>query len=284
KVRVLVWDEQQPTQKQAYGEKFLGQTIADHLAKNPALEVTSVGMPPRGEVDKDPALTAEALEKVDVLIWWGHARHREVPWETADRIVDRVKRNKLALIAIHSAHWASPFVRAMNAKTIERALASLPEADRAAAKVNLVYPKYVAVKQTTPLTPTWTATKGPDGATTLDVNLPICVFPEWRHDGKPGRMTTLAKDHPIAAGLPERWDVSKTEMYNEPFHVPAPDLLIFEERWDAGERFRSGMLWTVGEGRVFYFRPGHETYPVFKEALPLKVVENAAVWLGGQVR
>ena len=71
-------------------------------------------------------------------------------------------------------------------------------------------------------------------------------------------------------------------MYDEPFHVPAPDLQIFEEKWDAGEHFRSGMLWKVGQGNVFYFRPGHETYPVYLEALPLKVVENAAVWLGGK--
>jgi trehalose utilization protein len=43
------------------------------------------------------------------------------------------------------------------------------------------------------------------------------------------------------------------------------------------------MLWTVGAGKVFYYQPGHETYAVYKEPLPLKVVENAAVWLGGQV-
>ena len=73
-------------------------------------------------------------------------------------------------------------------------------------------------------------------------------------------------------------------MYNESFHVPTPDAVVFEERWDKGEHFRSGCVWKVGKGTVFYFRPGHETYPVFKQREPLKVMENAARWLGGEVR
>ena len=85
-----------------------------------------------------------------------------------------------------------------------------------------------------------------------------------------------------AAGLPLKWDVKQTEMYDEPFHVPKPDAVVFEERWDKGEHFRSGCAWQVGKGRVFYFRPGHETYPVFKQAEPLRVIENAARWLAPQ--
>ncbi len=68
-------------------------------------------------------------------------------------------------------------------------------------------------------------------------------------------------------------------MYDEPFHVPDPDEVIFEERWPTGEWFRSGMVWTIGKGRVFYFRPGHETFPVYKQPLPLKVITNAVRWL-----
>jgi len=70
---------------------------------------------------------------------------------------------------------------------------------------------------------------------------------------------------------------------DEPFHVPAPDVVLFEHRWDRGEHHRGGMLWNLGAGKVFYYQPGHETYAVYKEPLPLKVVENAAVWMGGQV-
>ena len=84
---------------------------------------------------------------------------------------------------------------------------------------------------------------------------------------------------PIAAGLAGKWDIPQTEMDAEPFHVPAPDAVVFEERRDKDERFRSGCVWTVGKGRVFYFRPRCEPYPIYKLAEPLRVVENAVRWL-----
>jgi trehalose utilization protein len=61
------------------------------------------------------------------------------------------------------------------------------------------------------------------------------------------------------------------------------DAVIFEEHWDHGEHFRSGCLWNLGKGKVFYLRPGHEIYPVYKQAFPLKVIENAARWLASQL-
>ena len=96
----------------------------------------------------------------------------------------------------------------------------------------------------------------------------------------PSHVTTLLPHHPIAAGLPVQWDIPRTEMYGEPFHVPPPDEVVFEEKWDKGEHFRSGCVWQVGQGRVFYFRPGHETYPVFQQTEPLRVIENAVRWMG----
>jgi trehalose utilization protein len=119
-IRVLVWDEQQPAQKEAYGTKFLGQTIADYLAKNPALQVKSSALK-----DPDQGITAEILGHTDVLIWWGHLKHRQVKWEVGDEIVKRIKSNKLALIALHSAQGSTPFMSAMNARTVDDALASL---------------------------------------------------------------------------------------------------------------------------------------------------------------
>lgn len=68
-------------------------------------------------------------------------------------------------------------------------------------------------------------------------------------------------------------------MYDDPFHVPKPDETVFEETWDAGESFRSGSVWKLGKGRVVYFRPGHETHPVYAQAEPLKVIENAIRFL-----
>jgi trehalose utilization protein len=283
-IRVLIWDEQQPSQREAYGDHFLGNTIADHLKKNPALSVRSVAMLPKDQADKDdPNLTEESLARTDVLIWWGHLRHRQVKWEVGDRIVERVKANKLALICLHSAQGSTPFIKAMNARTIDDALKTLPEAQRKTVKLNLITPNYRAIRKDTPLTPSTEKSTNPDGTITLTIRLPHCVFPSWREAGEPTHVTTLLPDHPIAAGLPPKWDVQHDEMYDEPFHVPAPDVVLFEHRWDRGEHHRGGMLWNLGAGKVFYYQPGHETYAVYKEPLPLKVVENAAVWMGGQV-
>jgi trehalose utilization protein len=90
--------------------------------------------------------------------------------------------------------------------------------------------------------------------------------------------------HPIARGLPGAFTIGQTEMYDEPFHVPPPDEVVLEERWATGEWFRSGMVWNLGQGRIFYFRPGHETYPVFKNPEVLKVIENAVRWLAEKPR
>ena len=104
--------------------------------------------------------------------------------------------------------------------------------------------------------------------------------PGYRPDGKPSFLNTLLPDHPIAKGVPRNFQVAGTEMYNEPFHVPEPDIVVFEERWPTGEWFRSGCIWNLGDGKIFYFRPGHETFPVYKQEIPLRIVENAVRWLG----
>jgi trehalose utilization protein len=84
--------------------------------------------------------------------------------------------------------------------------------------------------------------------------------------------------HPIAAGLPGTFDIPQTEVYAGPFHVPKPDAIIFQESWDSGETFTSGCAWNVGKGKVFYFKPGHEAYPIYKEKYPVMIVENAVRW------
>lgn len=269
-LRVLVWDEQQPEQRATYDGKFLGETIAAHLSAQPGLTVTnaSLSSPSQG-------LDEETLDNTDVVIWWSHQKNDVVDDAHVDRLVSRVLRGRLGLVVLHSAHWSKPFVRLMQQRAIDDARALIPAAERAEAvfayENEAPYGKVPAADA--PLTP---ALRKENGVWKL--TLPGCIFPAYRPDGAPSHLTTLAPDHPVAAGLPQQWDVPHTEMYAEPFHVPTPDEVVFEERWDRGEHFRSGCAWQVGAGRVFYFRPGHETYPVFKQNEPLRVVENATRW------
>ncbi len=273
-VRVLVWDEQQPQQKEAYGPDFLGETIARHLSTRPGLVVKSVRLD-----DPQQGLDEATLDSTDVLVFWCHRRVKDQDDQRMESVVDRVKAGKLGFIALHSAHWAKPFVRLMQERSKSDALAQIPETERSSARWEFLNPQpyYKGVKADAPLTPAVEHT-----GDTWRLTLPQCVFPFYRADGAPGHLTTLLPGHPIAAGLPATWDIPQTEMYGEPFHVPAPDEVVFEEKWDKGEHFRSGCVWRVGNGRVFYFRPGHETYPVFKQPEPLRVIENAVRWLGAR--
>lgn len=269
-VRVLVWDEQQPAQNKGYDGGFLGEAIGAHLAKLPGFTVKHANL-----ATPEQGLDAATLDATDVIIWWGHIRQTEVTAEHAQAVDSRVLAGKLSLITLHSAHFSEPFMRLMQERAKQDALKQIPEAERANAKFDFSVPlKRANVKPDSPLTPslekygdTWRLTP------------PGCIFPYWRADAAPSHVKTLLPDHPIAQGLPAAWDIAHTEMYNEPFHVPVPDAVIFEEKWDKGEHFRSGMLWQVGKGRVFYFRPGHEIYGVYKQAEPLKVLENAARWM-----
>ncbi len=276
-IRVVVWDEQQPTQRQAY-DQFLGNAIAEHLAKRPGLRVISANLQ-----QPEQGLADELLDNTDVLIWWGHARHQEITAEKAKSIVARITRGELSLIALHSAHWATPFVEAMNERTRQDARTRYPDPPNGPpVKFEYVAPAGRFIPTADSLqTPAYYAMKrGPQ--LTVRVDLPNCVFPAYRADGKPSTVKVLQTDHPIAKGLPATFEIAQTEMYADPFHVPAPDTTLFEETWAAGETFRSGLIWKVGAGHVFYFRPGHETYPVFKQELPLKILANACDWLGSQ--
>jgi len=270
-VRVLVWDERQPEQREAYGESFLGDVIAAHLGNLPGITART-----SGPDDPEQGLGEDHLADADVIVWWGHRRHHEVSDERAETVAQRVLAGRLGFIALHSAHWCKPFVRLMQERAKADAAAAHPEAT--AWEYTNLHPIGVAWPMPEQLTPHASPAADPGRWRLV---LPQCVFPTWRKDGAPGHLTTLLPDHPIARGLPRHWDIPQTEMYAEPFHVPPPDDVVFEERWDQGEWFRSGCVWNVGRGRLFYFRPGHETYPIFRQAEPLRVLENAVRWIGG---
>jgi trehalose utilization protein len=267
-VRVLVWDERQEEQKQAFHGKYLGDTIAAHLQQQEGITVQSLGLD-----SSEQGLSNATLEQTDVLIYWSHKKNADLDNARADEIVRRVKEGRLSIVVLHSAHWSKPFVKLMQAHAIDDAKKQLgPDKEFLIRYEN---PIGTVPKINDPLTPRLTGS-----AENLTLELPLCVFPAWRADGAASEMITRNPQHPLAKGIPAKWKIAKTEMYAEPFHVPQPDEVIFEEHWAKGEHFRSGCLWNIGKGRVFYFRPGHETYPIFQQAEPLQVLENAARWLG----
>lgn len=273
-VRVLVWDERQPQQKSTY-TNWLGNQIAGHLRMVPGLSVTSTSI-------EDPKQGLATLDETDVLVWWGHVRHMEIEPPVSLDIVRRIREGKLSLIALHSAHWSRPFVEAMNERARQDALQALAPAERASAvlvETNLLPRAFMSPKYTERLSPSALYRKPPGGPVRVELTLPNCCFPAYRGDGKPSELRVLLPDHPVTRGVPSTIMLSQTEMYDEPFHVPPPDEVILEERWATGEWFRSGMVWNVGKGRVFYFRPGHETYPVFFDPHVLRVLSNACLWL-----
>ena len=98
----------------------------------------------------------------------------------------------------------------------------------------------------------------------------------WREAGERERLWLTARGHPIAAGLPDHFDLEHEEMYGEPFGVPEPLETVFVSWFQGGEVFRSGLTWRRGAGRVFYFRPGHETYPTYHDANVQRVLKTPA--------
>ncbi len=92
------------------------------------------------------------------------------------------------------------------------------------------------------------------------------------------RIWVIDQSHPIARGLPEYFEIPQTEMYGEPFDVPAPDALVFVSWFQGGEVFRSGCCYQRGRGKVFYFRPGHETLPIYYQPEVRQVIANAVRW------
>jgi len=275
-LNVLIWDEQQSEQKEAY-DKFIGEVIADHLDKNPKINTKSVSID-----DSHYGLSDDLLDWSDIIIWWGHVRHDDIPDETVDKILTRLTNGELDFIALHSAHWAKPFMEAMNYKTISNIKDNNPEYfDNSDYSINYIEPfvDRSAPERKDVLTPRVELRKFPSGKINTNIYLPNSCFPAYRPDGKSSFIHSLKSDHPIMKGVPQKFEITSTEMYDEPFHVPEPDEVVFDERWETGEWFRSGAIWNIGKGKLFYFRPGHETYDVFTNQNVLKIIENSCLWM-----
>lgn len=100
----------------------------------------------------------------------------------------------------------------------------------------------------------------------------------WRQAGEKERVWICHPGHAIAQGLGPYFEVPRSEMYGEPFGIPVPDEQIFISWFQGGEVFRSGCTWRRGNGKIFYFSPGHETYPIYFQPEIKLVLKNAVRW------
>jgi len=105
----------------------------------------------------------------------------------------------------------------------------------------------------------------------------------WREGGDRELVWTVAPSHPIARGVPQPIVLPRHEMYGEFFDIPVPDELVFVSSFTGGEVFRSGCCFVRGKGRVFYFSPGHETFPIYHQPEIGHVLANAVTWAHGDV-
>ena len=101
---------------------------------------------------------------------------------------------------------------------------------------------------------------------------------KWRH-GDRERVWCVCPSHPIAKGVPQQFELPVEEMYGEPFDIPEPDETLFIGWFAGGEVFRSGVTYRRGNGRIFYFQPGHEEYPTFHNENVQRVITNAVRWV-----
>jgi trehalose utilization protein len=100
----------------------------------------------------------------------------------------------------------------------------------------------------------------------------------WRSAGDRELVWTVKPGHPVAAGISDPIIIPAQEMYGEPFDIPDPDELVFISSFSGGEVFRSGCAFYRGRGRVFYFSPGDQAYPVYHHPDVRRVIANAIAW------
>lgn len=101
---------------------------------------------------------------------------------------------------------------------------------------------------------------------------------KWREANDKERLWVVEPGHPIVEGIGEYIELDAEEMYGERFDIPAPETLVFVSWFTGGEVFRSGCCYQRGRGKIFYFRPGHETYPTYFNEQVIRVIANAAGW------
>ena len=216
-IRVTVWNEyaheKLDEQVKSIYPNGIHNAIADFL-RSDDIEVRTATLD-----DEECGLTPEVLQNTDVLIWWGHMRHDNVPDEIAVRVKDEVLKG-MGFIGLHSAHHSKPFRLLMGTS---------------------------------------------------------CHL-SWREDGDMERIWTINPAHPIAQGIGRYFELPHVETYAEPFGIPEPDEVVFMGWYEGGEVFRSGCTFHREKGKIFYFQPGHESFPIFYDENVQTIIRNAVYW------
>lgn len=100
----------------------------------------------------------------------------------------------------------------------------------------------------------------------------------WRDVGEKERLWCVSPEHPIANGIPETFVIPHSEMYGERFDIPDDGKIIFMSWYEGGNVFRSGVTFQRDSGKIFYFSPGHEAYPIYHDENIQRIIGNAIRW------
>jgi len=222
-IRVLVWSER--TEPANIYPDGINGVIAAALRKDPRLQVRTAQLD-----DPDAGVSEATLDQTDVLIWFGHKRHDQVPDDAVERIVRHVREKGMGFLPVHSSHSSKPFKALMQS---------------------------------------------------LQSNDKVGSWRDYTEDGKPTRIIVVDARNPIARGVTD-FTIPKTERYDEPFQVPGPFATVFDGVYADGLHARQGMTWNVGAGKGFYWRPGHESFPIFFMPQVQKILDNGVHWLAGR--
>ncbi len=222
-IRVLVWNEFVHEKSDDSVRKHYPDGI--HTAIADFLRCDDISVTTATLDDENCGITKEVLDSTDVLIWWGHCAHDNVPDEVAFLVRDAVQSG-MGFIALHSAHFSKPFRYLMGT---------------------------------------------------------YCGL-TWRESEDSEILWVTEPSHPIVQGIDRFFRLPAEETYGEPFAIPTPDKLLLIGSYSGGEVFRSGCLFERGNGKIFYFQPGHETYPTYYDPNVQLIIKNAVRFLAPAYR
>ncbi len=231
--KVVVWSEG-TAPKAVYPDDING-AVAEGLKCLAGWEVIKASLS-----DPDQGLSDERLNQCDVLVWWGHTKHRVVKDELVEKIVRRVRDEGMGFVALHSAHFAKPNIALMSlAETSKDLLEKVTPKGRVAA---------------------WGAYVGDSVTLTIRVTDPTHPIAQG------------IKDFTIQHS--ERY----SDPYAVP--PPNSVVFKGDAKLKDGSIDHSlvGLCWEIGKGKMFYFQAGHETDPVFFDANVRKIIANAVEW------